>query len=122
MNIVFKILSFFIGFALYPLDAYLMESGPRSVDLDKGRRIYFSNCISCHNKDPNLKGAIGPEIKNVPYEVLESKVLTGKYPEKLPTGFIPKRKTQLMRPIPKIKDDLKVLHAWIVSMNKQSKK
>jgi len=107
--------------ALY--SAYLcpVEASPSQAELDKGRRVYFSNCISCHNKDPNLKGAVGPEIKNVPYEVLESKILTGKYPEKLPAGFVPKRKTKLMKPIPKIKNDLKVLHQWIEAMNAKSK-
>ena len=107
--------------ALYRIDHYRVGASPTQAEIDKGRRIYFSNCISCHNKDPNLKGAIGPEIINVPYEVLESKILTGKYPEKLPPGFIPKRKTKLMKPIPKIKDDIKALHAWIESMNKQKK-
>lgn len=107
--------------ALYRIDPYQAEASPTQNELDKGRRIYLSNCISCHNKDPNVKGAIGPEIKNVPYEVLEAKILTGKYPEKLPAGFIPKRKTKLMKPIPKIKDDLKVLHAWIDSMNNSKK-
>ena len=85
---------------------------------DKGRRLYLSNCISCHNKDPNLKGAIGPEIVDAPVEVMTSKILTGVYPNPLPVGFVPKRKTKLMRKIPQLKNDIPAIYAWVQSMKK----
>ncbi len=88
---------------------------------DKGRRLYLSNCISCHNKDPNTKGAIGPEIVDAPIEVMTSKILTGVYPDPLPPGFVPKRKTKLMRKIPQLKNDIPAIFAWVQSMKKPKK-
>lgn len=103
--------------ALYSIDP-IVTVAPSTFELDTGQRIYFSHCISCHHKNPTLKGVIGPEIQHVPYEVFEVKVLTGNYPKDLPAGFTPKRKTKLMKPLPKLKDDIKVLYAWIKFMKK----
>lgn len=113
----FKICFLSLFFILFFSGRLLASESP----LEKGRRAYMSNCISCHNKDPNLKGAIGPEVVGVPLEVFESKVLTGKYPEKLPIGFKPRRTTKLMRPLTKLKDNVKDMHAWIESINKTKK-
>ena len=87
--------------------------------LERGRRIYISNCISCHNKDPNIKGAIGPEVIDAPLEVMTSKIMTGGYPNPLPKGFVPKRKTKAMRKIPKLEKDIPAIYAWIQSMKKK---
>lgn len=87
--------------------------------LDKGKRLYLSNCVQCHNRDPNLKGSIGPEMVDAPLSVMTSKVMTGKYPDSLPAGFIPKRKTKAMRPIPKLKADIPAIHAWVQSLKKK---
>lgn len=84
--------------------------------IEQGKRLYISNCISCHNKDPNLKGALGPEIVDAPLEVMTSKVMTGVYPEKLPEGYTPKRKTKIMKAIPKLKEDIPAIYAWVQSM------
>ncbi len=85
----------------------------------RGRQLYFSNCISCHNRDPNLKGPIGPELVDAPLSVMTSKVMTGVYPSTLPAGFIPKRKTKLMRKIPKLEKDIPLIHMWIQSVRKK---
>jgi mono/diheme cytochrome c family protein len=87
--------------------------------LDKGRRLYMSNCIQCHHRDPNMKGPIGPEMTDAPLEIMTAKVMTGRYPEKLPEGFVPKRSTKLMRPIPKLKDDIPAIYEWVQSMKKK---
>ena len=87
--------------------------------LDKGRRLYLSNCISCHNRDPNMRGAIGPEMVDAPLSVMTAKVMTGKYPEALPAGFVPKRKTKLMRPLVKLQNDIPAIFAWVQSMKKK---
>lgn len=87
--------------------------------LDKGKRIYLSTCIQCHNRDPNVKGSIGPEVVDAPLEVLTSKVMTGLYPAVLPAGFVPKRKTKAMRKLPQFKNDIPAIHAWIQSMKKK---
>ena len=36
---------------------------PRTLTAaDRGEVIYRTNCISCHNRDPNLPGPLGPAI------------------------------------------------------------
>ena len=87
--------------------------------LDKGKRLYLANCIQCHNRDPNLKGSMGPEVVDAPLEVMYSKVMTGLYPAKLPAGFVPKRKSRAMRKIPKLEKDIPAIHAWVQSVKKK---
>jgi mono/diheme cytochrome c family protein len=87
--------------------------------LDRGKRVYLSNCIQCHNKDPNIKGSIGPEMVDAPMEVMTSKVMTGKYPDPLPAGFVPKRKTSAMRKLPQLQKDIPAIYAWVQSMKKK---
>lgn len=84
--------------------------------LDKGKSLYMKNCLQCHNRDPNKKGPIGPEIVDAPLEVMTSKIMTSNYPNPLPHGFVPKRKSHAMRAIPKLKDDIPAIHAWVQSV------
>lgn len=91
------------------------------VSLDKGKRIWLSACIQCHNKDPNVKGSIGPEVVDAPYEVMYSKVMTGKYPDKLPVGFVPKRKSKAMRKLPQYQKDIPSIYAYVQSLKKKKK-
>lgn len=93
----------------------------QTPELDKGRRAYISVCIQCHNKDPNLKGSIGPELVDAPFEVMQHKVKTGRYPDILPPGFVPKRKTKLMRPLPNYVKDVQAIYTWIQSVSKNKK-
>jgi mono/diheme cytochrome c family protein len=94
-----------------------VESKKSHAELvEQGKRLYVSYCISCHNKDPNLKGALGPEMVDAPLEVMTSKVMTGVYPEKLPAGYTPKRSSRIMKAIPKLKDDIPAIYAWVQSM------
>ena len=94
----------------------------QTPQLDKGRRLYLSNCISCHNKDPNLPGSIGPAIVDAPLEVMRHKILTGVYPNPLPKGFVPKRSSKIMRKIPKLEKDIPDIYAWVQSVRKNSPK
>lgn len=87
-----------------------------AATIEKGRKIYVANCLRCHNKDPNIKGSIGPEVTDAPLEVMTSKVMTGKYPDPLPTGFVPKRKSRAMQAIPKLKDDIPAIWAYVQSV------
>ena len=89
------------------------------VNIDKGKRIWLTTCVQCHNRDPNLKGSIGPETIDAPLAVLRAKVLTGKYPDPLPAGFVPKRKTKAMRPLPQFKNDIPSIHAYVQSVKKK---
>ena len=90
-----------------------------AATIEKGRKLYMANCLQCHNKDPNVKGSIGPEQVDAPYEVVYSKIMTGKYPEKLPQGYVPKRKSRAMRAIPKLKNDIPAIYAWLQSQKKK---
>ena len=90
-----------------------------SALIEKGRKLYVANCIRCHNKDPNLRGSIGPELTDAPLEVMYSKVMTGKYPVNLPKGFVPKRKSSAMQAIPKLKNDIPAIWAYVQSVKKK---
>jgi mono/diheme cytochrome c family protein len=95
----------------------IVESEP--VDIEKGKAIYLSACIKCHNKDPNVKGPIGPEIVDAPLEVMQHKVATGRYPDVLPEGFVPKRKTKQMTKFPQYLKDVPSIHAYVQSLKKK---
>ena len=88
------------------------------IDLEKGKTIYLSTCIKCHNKDPNVKGAIGPEVVDAPLEIMQHKVMTGRYPDVLPEGFVPKRKTKQMTKFPQLAQDVPSIHAYVQSLKK----
>ena len=84
----------------------------------RGEQIYQSTCIQCHNKDPNIDGPIGPRMVDAPLEVMTSKVMTGKYPESLPPGFVPKRKTRAMRALPQFEAEIPLIHQYVQSVKK----
>jgi hypothetical protein len=65
-----------------------------------------------------VKGSVGPELIDAPLEVMVVKVRTGRYPEVLPVGFVPKRNTKLMRKLPNLEKDVPAIHAWIQSIKK----
>lgn len=77
--------------------------------VSRGMRVYRSNCIACHNLDPNKPGSQGPDVFGSSLELLEARVLSLKYPP----GYKPKRMTKLMRPMPMIKKDLPALEAYL---------
>jgi len=103
------------------------ESAPKAAaggavegesDLDTGKRIWLTTCTQCHNRDPNVKGAVGPETVDAPLEVMYAKVMTGKYPEVLPPGFVPKRTTKAMRKLPQFEKDIPKIWAYVQSVKK----
>lgn len=63
---------------------------------ERGAVIYRTNCIACHNADPNLPGSLGPAIAGSPRDLIAARVLHGVYP----VGYMPKRHTHIMRPLP----------------------
>lgn len=54
--------------------------------------MYNAYCISCHNKDPNYNGSVGPAVAGSSYELLKAKVINGTYPP----NYTPKRNTSIM--------------------------
>ncbi len=81
----------------------------------EGKTIYSANCLQCHNKDPRENGSIGPSQASTPWEVFKVKVVTGRYPEALPPGYAPLRKTKAMRKFPDLEKNLPALWAYIQS-------
>ena len=80
-------------------------------DIEKGRMVYFANCVSCHNNNPKKSGSIGPAVYGVPIDVLIQKIVSGKYPE----NYIPKKQSKIMPLMPHLNKEITNLHAFINS-------
>lgn len=94
------------------------EETSTEPDIERGRKVWITTCNQCHNKDPNVKGPIGPEVVDAPLEVMMSKVSTGLYPDPLPPGFVPKRKTKSMRPLKQHIKDVPSIWMYVQSVKK----
>jgi mono/diheme cytochrome c family protein len=84
---------------------------------EDGKKVYMSKCISCHNKDPSLKGSVGPDIADSNMPLLIFKTQHKKYPK----GYKPKRKTNIMPKIPMKDKEIMALYEYINSFNKGRK-
>jgi len=82
-----------------------------TTDIEKGRMVYFANCVSCHNNNPKKPGSIGPEVYGASIDVLLQKFVFGKYPE----NYSPKRTSKIMPLMPHLKKEISNLHAFINS-------
>ena len=82
-----------------------------TTDIEKGRMVYFANCVSCHNNNPKKSGSIGPEVYGVSIDVLTEKIVSGKYPE----NYRPKRTSKIMPSMPHLNKEISNLHAFINS-------
>ena len=82
-----------------------------TTDIEKGRIVYFANCVSCHNNNPKKHGSIGPEVYGASIDVLAQKIVFGKYPE----NYSPKRTSKIMPLMPHLKKEISNLHAFINS-------
>ena len=82
-----------------------------TTDIDKGRMVYYANCVSCHNNNPKKPGSIGPEVYGVTIDVLTQKIVYGKYPE----NYRPKRSSKIMPSMPHLNKEISNLHAFINS-------
>jgi mono/diheme cytochrome c family protein len=83
---------------------------PKKVTpVQRGRVIYMTNCVVCHNADPNLTGSQGPPIAGSSRELVEDRVLHLTYPP----GYTPKRKTHAMRAIPTLAPEIDNIVAFL---------
>lgn len=82
---------------------------PGPGDPERGRIVWTTVCIACHNADPSLPGAIGPEVKGASRELIAARVLTASYPP----GYKPKRDTRLMQPLPQVEPNIDDLAAFL---------
>ena len=85
------------------------ESPTRSPLAERGRQTYLAHCTACHNVDPSQPGPVGPSVKGASRELVEAKVLNGKYPP----GYTPKRPTKIMVPIPAVAPDVSALAEYL---------
>ena len=91
------------------LTACSEPSSPGGPAAERGRQIYLSQCIACHNSDPAVAGPVGPPVKGSTRELLEFKVLKGTYPP----GYTPKRPTALMPVQPALEPEVGNLAAFL---------
>ncbi len=75
----------------------------------RGKAVYFSNCISCHNTNPTLDGSVGPAIKGSGFELLKARIQNLSYPE----GYKPKRDTKIMPKLPLSEDNISDIAAFL---------
>jgi mono/diheme cytochrome c family protein len=87
----------FLAAVLAAIVAAGCDSSPRMPEAaQRGQVFYRTNCASCHNRNPNLPGPIGPAIAGSPRALVEARVLHRSYPP----GYHAKRSTHLMLPLP----------------------
>jgi mono/diheme cytochrome c family protein len=84
---------------------------PTAVDplAERGRQVYMSQCSQCHAPDPAQTGAVGPPVVKASAALLEAKVVRGEYPP----GYVPKRPTRVMPPMPALAPDIPALTAYL---------
>ena len=78
-------------------------------DSEKGKVIYYANCISCHNYNPKKPGSIGPQIYGSSKELLSNKINFGIYPK----NYKPKRSTKMMPFQPHSDKEIANLYAFL---------
>ena len=69
----------------------------------------MSNCVVCHNPDPNVPGSQGPAIAGSSRELVEARVLHLSYPP----GYKPKRTTHAMRASPQLAGHIDEITAFL---------
>ena len=77
--------------------------------VSRGKVMYMTNCVVCHNADPNLPGSQGPPIAGSSRELVEARVLHLSYPP----GYKPKRTTHAMRAIPTLAPEIDNITAFL---------
>jgi len=100
--------------SLMPIAALVALStvgcGPRELTpVQRGEVVYRTNCASCHNRDPNLPGWMGPPIAGSSRALIEDRVLRLSYPP----GYVPKRNTHKMRALPWLSGHIDDLTAYL---------
>ncbi len=83
--------------------------------VERGRMIYMTNCVVCHNPNPNFPGTQGPAIAGSSEALLEARVLHLSYPP----GYTPQRKTHAMRAFPQLKNHIGDLAAFLAAAKQQ---
>jgi mono/diheme cytochrome c family protein len=85
------------------------KEAPGDPQVAKGKVVYASRCIACHNMNPSRDGTLGPALKGSSLELLKARVLHGTYPP----GYTPKRDTKIMVKLPLTEADVEAIHAFL---------
>jgi mono/diheme cytochrome c family protein len=102
------------GFAAVALAAACNSKPPDPVE--KGRMVYITNCVVCHNPNPNLPGSQGPAVAGASQSLLEARLLHLGYPP----GYRPQRKTHAMRAFPQLKNHIGDLYTFLAAAKQSS--
>ena len=98
-----------VSLALVMLAGACNQAQPEDPAAARGKVAYMGTCIACHNLNPALDGAVGPAVKGSSRELIEAKVVHGKYP----AGYTPKRTTLAMPPQPALAGSIEDLAACL---------
>ena len=98
-----------VGLSACSKDSDPASQASKDPDWERGRAVYIANCVACHNSDPSRDGPIGPALKGSDPELIETRVLTSKYPP----NYKPKRPTQVMPQFPFLKSEIPYLAAYL---------
>jgi len=81
--------------------------------IQRGKSVYSTQCIACHNSNPKEAGALGPAVAGSSLELLQHRVVTGTFPP----GYTPKPAPSggqiHMPPMPHLKDEVPAIHAYL---------
>jgi mono/diheme cytochrome c family protein len=83
-----------------------------SSQVEKGKLVYQTVCIACHNQNPKLDGALGPSVADASLELLEARIVRGGYPAQ----YKPKRETKQMVPLPQLKNEVPAIYEYLQSV------
>lgn len=77
--------------------------------VSRGKAVYLANCVTCHAMDPSQEGPTGPPVAGSSRELLEGRLIHLTYP----TGYTPKRSTNIMPPFPYLQNEIAALEAFL---------
>ncbi len=111
MSRYFFVFLFLSGCLCSKEESSAVQETPEQKLISRGRVVYQSNCIACHNPNPKMNGSQGPIVYGSSKELLQARVVHGNYP----AGYTPKRTTSLMPPLPHLSNDIDALSAFLNS-------
>ena len=89
---------------------------PQAALVKRGKVVYESVCTSCHSRNPTQDGPLGPPLAGASLALLEAKVLRNEYPP----GYVPKRDSKAMVPLPHVEPDLPAIEAYLAGFDGSS--
>ncbi len=88
-----------------------------SPEAREGRKVYLGSCTTCHNRDPNRIGSLGPPVAGASRELLEARLLRAAYPP----GYTPKRSSNAMPAFPQLENEIDELAAYLAEVDRGSR-